>query len=163
MLLIPLGNINHSHTIRLAMAKFPSVDLMLMPIKTLSGKTEKVHSHHGTNMIASIRTRNTQSLLWKFSHTSIFCPNINYSSVKMMFLKRCAGSSLSNISQAPYTNPSTYSRIKPNTQHNSRIDTAYPNTISMIGGTSSFLRCNKTSISGLTESQMRKTIKRQKL
>lgn len=85
MLLIPLGNINHSHTIRLAMAKFPSVDLMLTPIKTLSGKTEKVHSHHGTNMIASIRTRNTQSLLWKFSHISILDERHtgNYSSAKL--------------------------------------------------------------------------------
>lgn len=70
--LIPLGNTNYSHTIFcLAMVKFPSVDLMLTPIKTLFGKTEKVHSHHGANMITSTRTRNTQSPLWKFSHTSI--------------------------------------------------------------------------------------------
>ena len=37
----------------------------------------------------------------------------------------------------------------------------HPITLSMIGGTSSFLRCNKTSICGLTDSHMRKTAKRQ--
>ena len=34
---------------------------------------------------------------------------VKYSSAKMIFLKRCAASSLSNISQSPYTNPSIYS------------------------------------------------------
>lgn len=96
-----------------------------------------------------------------FAHEYFICPNINYSSAKMMFLKRCAGSSLSNISQAPYTNPNIHSWIKSNTHSRTRKVFFYPITLFMIGERNLSLCFNKIPICELTESQMRKTIIRQ--
>ena len=87
---------------------------------------------------------------------------VKYSSAKMISPKDVQRAVYQTYHNHPVLTQASIPEFNliPNT---TRTDIAYPITLSMIGRTSSFLRYNKTSICGLTESQIRKTIKRQEI